>query len=599
MKGKFLIIVFFVLISLMTVPVYASNPDFPFVNSSEGVRTLVPHYQLLYYNQSVEVQLIKSDVDAACAVQGDTEGGSTWWDQESGARVFYTSINDLTRNPDIMNYFPRCLDNSCTITNNATVRGQITNVNPNESVLMIYGTCAGPYYHGWTYAIEFKNETYIEPPIPSFNATPETGYPPLTVAFNDTSTPGTNPITSWLWDFNDYSQSNHPSNASHTFLMNGTYNVTMTVGDGVGEYTAFKNITVGEAPAIPGSYDLTVHVKDSAGVHIEGAHISLLVSNGTVLTNYTNAVGISNFIAVPGSAAAIIDVTKAGYAEYIETFTIASSFTKEVTISQSGVKFYVDVKDSIYGSYLNNIDFGVKNTTSGVWRNVSNRPGALYVDSTGLLANEPLSIGQTVIVAASKAGYRSDWDSITLTQAEPPLLVTLQLVNINGSAPSSGNFTGVIALRNGLTGVEIPGGSVTINELGRMASTNGAGVAMFYNVPVGSYSLLASATGYPAVTDDITGTDQETVMKSITLLPTGYVWGPDPDDPDGPPIIIDPDGNPYQPWNPDYDPDVPGATEANDRAADAITSFLDNAVGIAGLVFILLLFWFVKKIFLT
>ena len=95
--------------------------------------------------------------------------------------------------------------------------------------------------------------TNIDPPVPSFNATPETGFPPLTVAFNDTSTAGTLPITSWLWDFNDFSQSNHPSNASHTFNLNGTYNVTMTISDGIGSYTAFKNITVGVPPSIPGS----------------------------------------------------------------------------------------------------------------------------------------------------------------------------------------------------------------------------------------------------------------------------------------------------------------------------------------------------------
>ena len=280
--------------------------------------------------------------------------------------------------------------------------------------------------------------------------------PPLAVNFTDTSTPGSSPITIWLWDFNDYSQSNHPSNASHTFNLNGTYNVTMTISDGIGSYTAFKNITVGEAPAIPGSYDLTVHVKDSTGVHIEGAHISLLVSNGTVLTNYTNAVGISNFIAVPGSAAAIVDVTKAGYPEYIETFTIASSFTKEVTLGPTGIKLYVDVKDSIYGSYINNIGFGVKNTTSGVWRNSTGQSGALYIDSTGASHEYPLAIGQTVVVAASKAGYLPDWESVTIAQDEQ--IVTLQLVNINGSAPSSGNFTAVIAAASMTTGLRDPRG---------------------------------------------------------------------------------------------------------------------------------------------
>ena len=61
-----------------------------------------------------------------------------------------------------------------------------------------------------------------------------------------------------------------------------------------------------------------------------------------------------------------------------------------------------------------------------------------------------------------------------------------------------------------------------MNELGRMASTNAAGVAMFYNVPVGSYSLQVSAPGYQSATSDITGTNQDTVMKRVNLLPNGF-----------------------------------------------------------------------------
>lgn len=437
-------------------------------------------------------------------------------------------------------------------------------------------------------------------PIASFNATPETGFPPLEVFFEDTSTPGIYPITSWLWDFNDYSQSSHPNNATHTFLMNGTYNVSMTVGDGIGEYTAYKNITVGNAPSIPGSYNLTVHVQDSNGVHIEGAHISLLVSTNEILTNMTNSVGISNFIAVPGSAAALIDVTKAGYPEYLETFTIASDMTKEITLGQNEIKLFVDVVDSIYGNLLDNVNVGIKNTTSGVWRNATGAHGALYYSTTGLNHEYPLAIGQTVVVAASKAGYLPDSETITIQGDSAVTLFTvkLHLVNINGSAPSSGNFTLGMVAGSMLTGREIAGASVTINELGRMGATNNGGVAWFYNVPVGSYTVLVSAPGYQAATTDVTGTDLETVMTRIDLLPTGYRQ-----EENG--TIIDPRGNPYQPWNPNYDPNGgvynPNATAAaaNERAADAITAFLDNAINIAGLVFILLLFWFIKKIIFT
>ena len=315
---------------------------------------------------------------------------------------------------------------------------------------------------------------------------------------------------------------------------------------------------------------------------------------------------MSRFYGVPGSAAAVIDITKTGYTEYIETFTIANDTTKEITLSSGGLKFYVDVKDSIYGTYINGIGFGVKNTSSGVWRNTTGQNGALFVDATGTNYEYPLSIGQTVVVAASKVGYSSDSSSITLTQASPVQLVTLHLVNLSGSAPSAGNFTAVITVGDWTAPKEIAGASVTMNELGRMASTNAAGTAMFFNVPVGTYSLVVSAPGYQSVTSDITGASLETAMKRVNLLPTGFRQ-------DGNGTIRDPDGNLYQPWNPNYGDGngnyIPGgstaynqntsAAAANDRAAAGITVFLDNIMGIGAFVFILLGIWFVKKIILT
>jgi PKD repeat protein len=423
----------------------------------------------------------------------------------------------------------------------------------------------------------------------SFEASPESGYPPLEVAFNDTSTAGTLPITSWLWDFNDYSQSNHPSNASHTFNLNGTYNVTMTVGDGVGSYTAFKNITVGEAPVAPGLWNVTIHVKDKNSVNLENASITL-VTDEIVLEGKTNSVGIYQFIAVPGTAAALISVRKTGYPEYVETFTITSDLTKEIILGGMGIKLYVDVKDSIYGTFIDNVDVGIKNTTSGIWRNKSGSGGYLYYDSTGANYEYPLKIGQTVVVAASKAGYRPD--SKTVTIPNNFYTVTLNLVNINGSAPSSGNFTAVIAVADMETGLMINGASVAINELGWIRATNGAGTALFYNVPVGSYSSLVSADGYQSVTSDISGSDQETSMKRVDLLKNGYHQ-----DDDG--NIIGPGGTPVVPGG----GTIPGAggnttaAAANDKAANAITIFLDNAVSIGSFVFILLMIWFVKKIF--
>ncbi|MDD1723604.1 MAG: PKD domain-containing protein [Methanospirillum sp.] len=76
----------------------------------------------------------------------------------------------------------------------------------------------------------------------SFNASPITGYAPLSVAFNDTST-STAPITGWTWTFGDGNSSNL-KNPSHTYYSPGTYTVNLTANNFCGNGTASRVITV-------------------------------------------------------------------------------------------------------------------------------------------------------------------------------------------------------------------------------------------------------------------------------------------------------------------------------------------------------------------
>jgi S-layer protein (TIGR01567 family) len=74
------------------------------------------------------------------------------------------------------------------------------------------------------------------------NVTDNEGSVPLIVQFNDTST---NNPTSWSWDFNDDgTEDSDEENPVHTFDSVGTYNVTLTVENGVGSDTATETITV-------------------------------------------------------------------------------------------------------------------------------------------------------------------------------------------------------------------------------------------------------------------------------------------------------------------------------------------------------------------
>jgi len=71
-----------------------------------------------------------------------------------------------------------------------------------------------------------------------------TGAPPLTVAFTSTVTGGTPPYT-YDWDFADGSAHVTNPNTVHTFIADGTFNVTLTVTDSAsGTATGNKTITV-------------------------------------------------------------------------------------------------------------------------------------------------------------------------------------------------------------------------------------------------------------------------------------------------------------------------------------------------------------------
>jgi PKD repeat protein len=73
-------------------------------------------------------------------------------------------------------------------------------------------------------------------PTASFSAAPTSGAPPLAVQFTDTSTGGP---TAWTWTFGD-GASSAAQNPNHTYSTAGTYSVTLTVSNSVGNDTVTK-----------------------------------------------------------------------------------------------------------------------------------------------------------------------------------------------------------------------------------------------------------------------------------------------------------------------------------------------------------------------
>ncbi len=84
------------------------------------------------------------------------------------------------------------------------------------------------------------NVTQELPPMVSFNATPQSGDAPLSVAFTDTSS-GT--VTSRFWDFGDGTTewANATPDVTHSYSLPGNYTVSLTAGNDGGQATATKS----------------------------------------------------------------------------------------------------------------------------------------------------------------------------------------------------------------------------------------------------------------------------------------------------------------------------------------------------------------------
>lgn len=76
--------------------------------------------------------------------------------------------------------------------------------------------------------------TAPRPPAAEFAASPAGGYAPLSVQFEDLSTPGSAPITQYFWNFGD-SQTSTEASPLHTYNSVGRFTVTLRVVSSAGE----------------------------------------------------------------------------------------------------------------------------------------------------------------------------------------------------------------------------------------------------------------------------------------------------------------------------------------------------------------------------
>ncbi|MCQ1539531.1 PKD domain-containing protein [Methanocalculus taiwanensis] len=203
--------------------------------------------------------------------------------------------------------------------------------------------------------------TGSQAPVANFTAEPTSGYAPLTVQFNDTSTG--NPTT-WSWNFGDGNTSSIP-NPSHIYTMEGIFNVSLNVSNAAGSDTITQENLITITAHIPEArFDLNRNFAASTenDTFIPGSYLSFQtyrlhaenLDDTTVLGDLTYVAGVANITSVDYDGYATWNATYAewnfpsdyrigpgsGFDTRADTsYTEVRTFTHTVTRNSSPVLF--------------------------------------------------------------------------------------------------------------------------------------------------------------------------------------------------------------------------------------------------------------------
>jgi len=194
-----------------------------------------------------------------------------------------------------------------------------------------------------------------------------------------------------------------------------------------------------------------------------------------------------------------------------------------ISVSEGAGEGYVvvnlDVKDAQTGALIQGSSVGIKNTTSGVWRNSTSATGLVYFDSSGSAYEYPLSINQSITLAAGATGYRNN--SVTFNIPYHNYRAYLYLLK-SSVIPSAGKGTLIVNVISNKNGVSISGASVVL-DTGQIGSTNTAGAVTFLNVTAGNRTATVSTPtyGYQTTSRTFDLFSGETKMLTFQLVLTG------------------------------------------------------------------------------
>lgn len=261
----------------------------------------------------------------------------------------------------------------------------------------------------------------------------------------------------------------------------------------------------------PTTGSVTVYVRDA---NTYALLTSAYVSGGGY-GGYTNSYGYVSYSGLDYGSYSF-SASKSGYYGNSGTVTISNSNTSpSITIYLTPIE-EEEEDDTVYGSitvYVYDADTG--STISGA--SVSGAGTTKSTNYYGYTSYSDLDVG-SYYFTASKSGYSSGSGSTTITASNTSRTVYIYLTP-EVVTPTSGSIT--VYVKDANTGASISG--ATVSGGGYSGTTNSSGYKSFSGLSFGSYTFIASKSGYSSNSGSVsisTSTTSNSVTIYLTPTPT-------------------------------------------------------------------------------
>jgi len=351
-----------------------------------------------------------------------------------------------------------------------------------------------------------------QPPVALLSLSPSSGAAPLTVsASSANSSDPDGSVNSVKIDFGDGKVVSGGAGfgASHTYQARGSYTVTLTVFDNAGVFsTTQQTVTVAAGPGVMitsptsgASVQSPVHVVATGLIPGGVGYMEVFLDNAA-----------TNAYITTGSA---ID-TNLQIAAGTHTLRVAAhDKTAAANSISSDVTFTVGAGDAPPNAVLAVEPFGGGNQVMACT--------ATSTDADGWISASKINFGDGVIASGPTAlhTYASGGKyQVTATVTDNTGVTSTASSSVTVGSASTG-VSGMVT--NVKTGSALVGAKVSLG--GATTTSDGTGHYSFNNVSQGTYTLTASASGYPARSYIVTVTTGSTTSQNIALSTAGVLQG--------------------------------------------------------------------------